>query len=154
MKLCNALVHNIFSWSQQNFAHVTTLTLELHVRNFAVIGWAYFKAEPCKFSSNFEFDWNTVSGTGASSITGMVYSEKTVVITLSETWIKCPTLYRQHFEMHFTKYRTLQFDSNITKIYYWGPIDYKSSLEQAKSHCQNHQYHMASHGHNDLIQQW
>ena len=30
-----------------------------------LIGWEHFKLEPCKFSSNFEFDRNIVCGTGA-----------------------------------------------------------------------------------------
>ena len=63
-KLCNALVHNIFNWSQRNFAHVTTITLLWHAQYFVVNGWGHFKPEHCKFLSNFEFDQNTVSGTG------------------------------------------------------------------------------------------
>ena len=35
------------------------------MQNFFVIGWAYFKLEHTKFLSNFEFDRNIVSGTGA-----------------------------------------------------------------------------------------
>ena len=30
-----------------------------------MVGWVYFKPEHFKFSSNFEFDRNTISGTGA-----------------------------------------------------------------------------------------
>ena len=37
------------------------------MQNFIVIGWAYFKLEQSKFLSNFEFDQNNVSGTGARS---------------------------------------------------------------------------------------
>ena len=51
--------------SQRNFAHVTTVTLSWHVQNFVVISRVHFKPEHCKFWSNFEFDRNIVSGTGA-----------------------------------------------------------------------------------------
>ena len=56
---------NMLNWSQWNFAHVTTVTLSRRVQNFVVIGWGHFKPEHCKFWSNFEFDRNIVSGTGA-----------------------------------------------------------------------------------------
>ena len=61
-KFCNALVHNIFSWSQWNFAHVMTVTLSWHVQNFIVISQARFKPEQCKVWSIFEFDQNTING--------------------------------------------------------------------------------------------
>ena len=51
--------------SQRNFAHVTTVTLSWRVQNFVVIGRVNFKPEHCKFWSNFEFDRNIISGTGA-----------------------------------------------------------------------------------------
>ena len=54
-----------FGRSQQNCAHVTTVTLSLHMTNFIAISWAHFKPEHSKWWSNFEFDWNPVSGTGA-----------------------------------------------------------------------------------------
>ena len=65
MKICDALAHNILGWSQWNFAHVTTVTLSWHVQNFVVIGLAYFGPEHSKFLSNFIFDRNPNSGTGA-----------------------------------------------------------------------------------------
>ena len=43
------------------------MSLSWHVQNFVVIGSAYFKQEHSKFLSNFELEWNTVSGTGARS---------------------------------------------------------------------------------------
>ena len=55
MKLCNALVCDLFSRSQQNFAHVTTVTLSWNVQNFVVISWYRFKPEHCKFLLAF---WN------------------------------------------------------------------------------------------------
>ena len=61
------LVQNIFNQSQQNFAHVTTVTLSWRIQNFVVIDRVSFKPEHCKFWSNFEFDRNIVSGTGARS---------------------------------------------------------------------------------------
>ena len=61
----SVLVSNILNRSQRNFAHVTTVTLSWHVQNFVVVGGVHFKLEHCKFWSNFEFDRNIVSGTGA-----------------------------------------------------------------------------------------
>ena len=57
--------HNEIDQSQRNFAHITTVTLSWCVQNFFVIGSAYFKLEHSKFVSYYEFDRNTISGTGA-----------------------------------------------------------------------------------------
>ena len=65
MKIQNALVSNIFDRSQWYFAHVTTVTLSWRVQNIVVIGRVYFTLECFEFSSNFEFDRNMLSGTGA-----------------------------------------------------------------------------------------
>ena len=65
MKIQNALVSNIFDRSQRYFAHVTTVTLSWRVQNIVVIGRVYFTLECFEFSSNFEFDRNMLSGTGA-----------------------------------------------------------------------------------------
>ena len=59
---------NVLSRTQQNFAHVTTVSLSSHVQNFVVIGQIYEEQEHCKFSFNFDFDQNIVSGTGARLI--------------------------------------------------------------------------------------
>ena len=67
MKIQNALVSNIFNRSQRYFAHVTTVTLSWHVQNIVVIGRVYFTLKCFEFSSNFEFDRNMLSGTGAWS---------------------------------------------------------------------------------------
>ena len=61
----NALVSNILKRSQRYFAHVTTVTLSWRVQNIVVIGRVYFTLECFEFSSNFEFDRNMLSGTGA-----------------------------------------------------------------------------------------
>ena len=63
MKLCNALVHNIFGQSQRNLAHITTVALLWCVQDFVAIGWAHFKPEHSKLWLNFEFDGNLISGT-------------------------------------------------------------------------------------------
>ena len=63
MKFCNVFVHNTSGRTQQNFTHVTTVTLSWHVQNFVVISWAHFKQEHYKFWSNFKFR-NMVSGMG------------------------------------------------------------------------------------------
>ena len=65
MKMQNALVSNILKRSQRYFAHVTTVTLSWRVQNIVVIGRVYFTLECFEFSSNFEFDRNMLSGTGA-----------------------------------------------------------------------------------------
>ena len=67
MKIQNALVSNIFDRSQRYFAHVTTVLLSWRVQNIVVIGSVYFTLECFEFSSNFEFDRNMLSGTGARS---------------------------------------------------------------------------------------
>ena len=54
--------------SQLHFAHVTTVTLSWRVQNFVVIGLIDFKPQHCNFWSNYEFDRNSVSGTGAWSL--------------------------------------------------------------------------------------
>ena len=65
MKIQNALVSNVRDRSQRYFAHVTTVTLSWRVQNIVVIGHVYFTLECFEFSSNFEFDRNMLSGTGA-----------------------------------------------------------------------------------------
>ena len=65
MKIENALVSNILNRSQRYFAHVTTVTLSWRVQNIVVIGREYFTPQCFEFSSNFEFDRNMLSGTGA-----------------------------------------------------------------------------------------
>ena len=65
MKIQNALVSNILDRSQRYFAHVTTVTLSWRVQNIVVIGRVYLTLECFEFSSNFEFDRNMLSGTGA-----------------------------------------------------------------------------------------
>ena len=71
MKIQNALVSNIFDRSQRYFAHVTTVTLSWRVQNIVVIGRVYFTLECFGFSSNFEFDRNMFSGTGAWCLFGV-----------------------------------------------------------------------------------
>ena len=68
MKIQNALVSNILDRSQRYFAHVTTVTLSWRVQNIVVIGRVYFTLECFEFSSNFEFDRNMLSGTGARPV--------------------------------------------------------------------------------------
>ena len=56
-----------YARSQRYLAHVTTVTLSWRVQNIVVIGRVYFTLECFEFSSNFEFDRNMLSGTGARS---------------------------------------------------------------------------------------
>ena len=71
MKIQNALVLYIPDRSQRYFAHVTTVTLSWRVQNIVVIGRVYFTLECFEFSSNFEFDRNMLSGTGAWQVQGL-----------------------------------------------------------------------------------
>ena len=68
MKIQNTLVYSIRGRSQRYFAHVTTVSLSWRVQNIVVIGRVYSKLEHSEFSSNFEFDRNMLSGTGARTI--------------------------------------------------------------------------------------
>ena len=68
MKIQNALVSNMLDRSQRYFAHVTTVTLLCGAQNIVVIGCVYFTLECFEFSSNFEFDRNMLSRTGARSV--------------------------------------------------------------------------------------
>ena len=54
----------MINWSQQNFAHVTTVKLSWHVQNFVVISWICYEQEYYKIEFNFEFDCNSISGMG------------------------------------------------------------------------------------------
>ena len=74
MKIQNALVSNILDRSQRYFAHVTTVTLSWRVQNIVVIGRVYFTLECFEFSSNFEFDRNMLSGTGACYLVWLVHT--------------------------------------------------------------------------------
>ena len=67
MKIQNVLDLNIPDRSQRYFAHVTTVTLSCRVQHIVVIGRVCFTLECFEFSSNFEFDRNMLSGTGARS---------------------------------------------------------------------------------------
>ena len=72
MKIQNAIFSNILDRSQRYFAHVTTVTLSWRVQYIVVIGHVYFTLECFEFSSNFEFDRNMLSGTGARTSTTIV----------------------------------------------------------------------------------
>ena len=73
MKIHNSLVSNILDRPQRYFAHVTTVTLSWRVQNIVVIGRIHLTLECFEFSSNFEFDRNMLSGTGAWSVVYTVY---------------------------------------------------------------------------------
>ena len=80
MKIQKALVSNILNRSQRYFAHVTTVTLSWRVQNIVVIGRVYFTLECFEFSSNFEFDRNMLSGTGARALNEQFVSKTVYVI--------------------------------------------------------------------------
>ena len=73
MKIQNALVSNILDRSQRYFAHLTTVTLSWRVQNIVVIGRVCFTLECFEFSSNFEFDRNMLSGTGARAADALAW---------------------------------------------------------------------------------
>ena len=90
MKIQNAIVSNILDRSQRYFAHVTTVTLSWRAQNIVVIGHVHFTLECFEFSSNFEFDRNMLSGTGAWS--GMLTG-------VSWHCFRAPCLYIQTFQI-------------------------------------------------------
>ena len=102
MKIQNALVSNIFDRSQRYFAHVTTVTLSWRVKNIVVIGRVYFTLECFEFSSNFEFDRNMLSGTGAWNDILQPGGE------CSESWSKWPLTFSSNSA---TKHKMNQADS-------------------------------------------
>ena len=65
IKIRSAPVWSMLNRSQLNSACVTTVALLWCVQNFIVISRVHLKPEHFKFWSNFEFDRNIVSGTGA-----------------------------------------------------------------------------------------
>ena len=75
MKIQNTLVYNLRGRSQRYFAHITTVSLSWRVQNIVVIGQAYSKLERSEFSSNFEFDRNMLSGTGARACLGSAHAD-------------------------------------------------------------------------------
>ena len=86
MKIQNALVSNILDRPQRYFAHVTTVTLSWRVKNIVVISRVYFTLECFEFSSNFEFDRNMLSGTGAIYSTCSSHTQTTYLLYLLYTW--------------------------------------------------------------------
>ena len=96
IKIGSALVSNILNRSQRNFAHVTTVTLSWRVQNFVVVGRAHFKLEYCKFWSNFEFDRNIVSGTGARSASLRAWIVSTSFSAVRTSRVPVELAYRWH----------------------------------------------------------
>ena len=82
-EFCHALVHNIFGWSQWNFAHVTTITLSWLALDFAVIHWAHFKTEHSKLWLNFRIWSKFISGMAAWC--GAMYTGL-MVVCVSAWW--------------------------------------------------------------------
>ena len=93
MKIQNTLVLNIRGRSQQYFAHVTTVSLSWRVQNIVVIGRVYSKLEHSEFSSNFEFDRNMLSGTGARPfVRGIHWSPVNSLTMASDAELCCFSL--------------------------------------------------------------
>ena len=96
IKLCNALVHNIFS-RVRHFAPVSKVTLSWHLQHTVVISWVYHKPEHCKFWSNFEFHWNTVTVlrgiyTNAENARG-AHADPTRWFCSRSVWMNCVVLF-------------------------------------------------------------
>ena len=104
-QICRDLIWNMCNRSQRNFAHVTTVTLSWRMQNFVVIGDVYFEREHSKFWSNFEFDRNIVSGTGAWTATTWNWPMETGYQPPSRgtptvrqyMWIKCCCIRRLQY---------------------------------------------------------
>ena len=120
MKIQNALVSNLLDRWQRYFAHVTTVTLSWRVQNIVVIGHVYFTLECFEFSSNFEFDRNMLSGTGAIWRHG-TWSLVLIMACYSTTPGVDPIT-------HKTSYRKISQNiespqtSNQTDDDWWGPV--------------------------------
>ena len=119
MKIQNALVSNILDRSQRYFAHVTTVTLSWRVQNIVVIGRVYFTLECFEFSSNFEFDRNMLSGTGAWTELTHLHDDKMALIVSGDI-----------FETHFLEGNVSILIQISLKFVPRGQIDNKSALVQ------------------------
>ena len=112
MKIQNALVSNILDRTQRYFAHVTTVTLSWRVQNIVVIGRVYLALECFEFSSNFEFDRNMLSGTGARCLVEINFCVFTGIIAKS-----CFLLWWQRSAANkWLRPPTPRFNSDITVL--------------------------------------
>ena len=109
MKIQNALVSIILDRSQRYVAHVTTVTLSWRVQNILVIGRVYFTLECFEFSSNFEFDRNMLSGTGARSVNWVMVG---LANALSPVWHQAI-----NWTMLLYRYRYKPLGTNLSEIW-------------------------------------
>ena len=75
--------------------HNEIMHMSRRVQNFVVIGYIYFKPGHSKIWSNFEFDRNIISGTGArpEPIQVMAWCHQARSHHLNKCWPRCPKPY-------------------------------------------------------------
>ena len=113
-----ATVLNIPDRSQRHFAHVTTVTLSWRVQNIVVIGRVYFTLECFEFSSNFEFDRNMLSGTGAwtSRVNSRAtYMQHKLVMVGPSVTYSTGQMHSVNFDTVEPLYNTIVFHKNTHK---------------------------------------
>ena len=117
MKIQNALVSNILDRSQRYFAHVTTVTLLWRVKNIVVIGRVYVTLECFEFSSNFEFDRNMLSGTGAWPMLQDPFDDKSTLIRVT---VSC--LQKKHCFQTTSHYLNQCWLSTVMRLAYYNQM--------------------------------
>ena len=127
MKIQNTLVLNIPDRSQRYFAHVTTVTLSWRVQNIVVIGRVYFTLECFEFSSNFEFDRNMLSGTGArSGFTSLMTFPAQVKFDEKFIWLQFG-----FWKSNYSEFMHIQRQGSVGVMYLWlfeSPSNFVSIL--------------------------
>ena len=117
------------------------------MQNFVVIDWEYFKLKQSKFSSNFEFDRNTVSGTSTWHVITCLQCYKdnvswnTIVLLFTSSII---TLRPRQNGHHFTDgiLKWISFNENVRilieillKLEHMGRINNIPALIQIMAWC-------------------
>ena len=138
MTFWSAFVENVFGWSQQNFAHITTVTLPWHVQNSDVIRWAHFKPEHYKFWSNFEFYQNIVCGMSAWPVVSYMGKINSTSDMLILQWINRIQNYMCHWfpfqcsDRADSRFAPSQWEksSQSNTVSHWLGADLESALSE------------------------
>ena len=143
MKIQNSLVSNILNRPQRYFAHVTTVTLSWRVQNIVVISRKHFTLECLEFSSNFEFDRNMLSGTGARSGTSFTDEFSVEIKIFDELCFHFILIQRNYYKLMLMPW-LLNFCAIMWKVcrkffyYYYNEIWY---FNQNWIKIENHMWH-------------
>ena len=113
-KFKTPLVWNIRGRSQLYFAHVKTVSLSWRVQNIVVIGRVYSKLERSDFSSNFEFDRNMLSGTGARWCCKMCEIRLSILNNISRSkYVTKHYWYPDKFWANMSKFIVITVSTNV-----------------------------------------